>query len=463
MHNKLYLAMLRGHPKVTPAEIIALVKKSGADDTPASIAVHLPILVSDLAHASTLQAAVVNNNYEAVRTLLNLGANIDQKDRRGKETAFHQACKYGYTDIVELLLRRGADPYTHVFPLIPENKYDQIFNLIISVRNSQYLPYHQKQAQLAQNMVLTAACGNLNSFKTILPKVSLDTRYEPYPGKTDVARGVIRDDTALIAACRGGHVDMVMQLLPGPSQPTACSGSNTCVGINRVNIVGESALLAAASQGHPGMISRLLAAGADPNRTDGQQYTPLMHAATKGHLEAVNALIAAGSRVNYQTTSGCSAITLAVLPNTEILDYERQTNIVKALLQAGADPEPKTSDGRHTLRQNLIEDEDMRALIVEARQQKFMRPIRQKRRMLSASSTIMLLSSMTLYCANKGLAVEHLNLGSYLHHARLHPLAATALVLAAVLTIVSIVTAAYVLPTACQSKPDSNIACTSST
>ena len=75
------------------------------------------------------------------------------------------------------------------------------------------------------------------------------------------------------------------------------------------------------------------------------------------------------------------------------------------------------------------------------------------RRTLTASIAVMLLSGAGAFYANKALAVEHLNLNSYLDSTRLHPLAATALVLATVATIIAMVTAATAVPTACQSKP----------
>jgi len=54
--------------------------------------------------------AVHNNEASAVRSLIESGANLEEKDGHGK-TALMFAAGYGYTEIVRLLLDAGADPY----------------------------------------------------------------------------------------------------------------------------------------------------------------------------------------------------------------------------------------------------------------------------------------------------------------------------------------------------------------
>src|SRR5690349_8582358 len=54
------------------------------------------------------QTAVRNGNFDAVRTLISGGANINAKDRHG-QTALMVASKNGYAAIVQLLADSGAE------------------------------------------------------------------------------------------------------------------------------------------------------------------------------------------------------------------------------------------------------------------------------------------------------------------------------------------------------------------
>jgi hypothetical protein len=56
-----------------------------------------------------LEHAIHKDQYGSVKTLIDSGANINNRDRHGR-TALMMAAGYGYADIVELMLDRGADP-----------------------------------------------------------------------------------------------------------------------------------------------------------------------------------------------------------------------------------------------------------------------------------------------------------------------------------------------------------------
>ncbi|XP_068682874.1 protein phosphatase 1 regulatory subunit 27-like [Montipora foliosa] len=57
---------------------------------------------------TALNQCVLDGNYESVKMLVELGANVNKKDRFGW-TALHYAASEGYQDICRFLLRNGAN------------------------------------------------------------------------------------------------------------------------------------------------------------------------------------------------------------------------------------------------------------------------------------------------------------------------------------------------------------------
>jgi len=89
---------------------------------------------------------------------------------------------------------------------------------------------------------------------------------------------------------------------------------------------------AAAAEGRLAEVQRLLAEGAPPAAPDGHGYAPLHYAARGGHLAVIAALLAAGAPVDQsdQGANGWTPLLHAI--------HTRQEAAVRALLQAGADP-----------------------------------------------------------------------------------------------------------------------------
>ena len=52
-------------------------------------------------------ACIMNNNIEAIKLLIEKGADINIQDKNGY-TPLMYACKYNHTEIIELLLDKGA-------------------------------------------------------------------------------------------------------------------------------------------------------------------------------------------------------------------------------------------------------------------------------------------------------------------------------------------------------------------
>ena len=113
-----------------------------------------------------------------------------------------------------------------------------------------------------------------------------------------------------------------------------------CVGPRRP----ESALTGAAREGDIAAITALVRSGVDPNERGGvNDWTALMHAIHKNQRRSVLALLDAGADVNARSGPGGYETALIMAAG---YGYE---DIVRDLLQRGADPRAENSGGQTAL------------------------------------------------------------------------------------------------------------------
>jgi ankyrin repeat protein len=213
----------------------------------------------------------------------------------------------------------------------------------------------------------------------------------------------IADDklTPLMRAAEAGNADDVRKLLK--------AGANVNEALGRL---GLTALTFAAARGHLEVVKLLLEAGADPNAAGGVAHvgfftvlTYAMNPHNKNRFEIIDTLIAAGARLNPPNSWPTSPLDTAVSSNdialvkellkrgsdvnwenqigstalvTAILVSERNVEIVRLLLEAGANPnKPRLSIGSNCVsiltflddRPGVPRDkvrEEIRSLIVKA-------------------------------------------------------------------------------------------------
>jgi ankyrin repeat protein len=133
--------------------------------------------------------------------------------------------------------------------------------------------------------------------------------------------------TALMYAVSNNHLEVVSLLLARGADPNARAR------------IGWTPMLVAGAKGRDRAIALLLEAGADPAQADAYGWTPLMRAVSGGYIDAVLILLESG-RVDLgaREESGATALHIAA-------GYG-QVEIVRVLLQAGAEPLAVDSEGR---------------------------------------------------------------------------------------------------------------------
>uniref|UniRef100_A0A8C2IH66 Ankyrin repeat and KH domain containing 1 n=1 Tax=Cyprinus carpio TaxID=7962 RepID=A0A8C2IH66_CYPCA len=141
-------------------------------------------------------------------------------------------------------------------------------------------------------------------------------------------RGIKGDITPLMAAASGGYVDIVKLLL--------VHGAD----VNAQSSTGNTALTYACAGGFLDVVKVLLKEGANIEDHNENGHTPLMEAASAGHVEVSRVLLEYGAGINTHSNEFKeSALTLAC--------YKGHLDMVRFLLEAGADQEHKT-DEMHT-------------------------------------------------------------------------------------------------------------------
>ena len=187
----------------------------------------------------TLHDAAGRGQLDDVRRALGDGAEVDERDVRGR-TALLVAAAADHVDVATLLVEHGADP----------NAMDHFHDtpwLVTGVTGS-----------VAMGQVLLAAGADL----------TVRNRY---------------GGVSVIPASERGHVDYVRWVV------------TTGIDVNHVNDIGWTALLEAVILGDGSpvfeqIVLALLAAGAHPHLADREGVTPLLHARSKGHTRLATIL-----------------------------------------------------------------------------------------------------------------------------------------------------------------------------
>ncbi|HEP0307564.1 ankyrin repeat domain-containing protein [Providencia rettgeri] len=209
--------------------------------------VSLVFMVKGMANPQldSLVSLAEQGNLQAVKSLVEQGANIEQRDLR-QRTALMAATHENRVDVARYLIERGAD--------------------VNAKDNMQDSPYLYSGARGLQDILLLTLKNGADLKST--------NRY---------------GGTALIPAAERGHVTTVKTLI------------DAGVDVNHVNRLGWTALIEAiilgdGSDKYAQIVTELIKGGADVNLADGSGISPLTLAKSKGYRNLIEILENSGAK-----------------------------------------------------------------------------------------------------------------------------------------------------------------------
>ncbi|MBA3815862.1 MAG: ankyrin repeat domain-containing protein [Parachlamydiaceae bacterium] len=336
--------------------------------------------------STVLMGAALNGNKEIVKLLLEAGAdpniidpsrmsncelNFSDQTFKNGDTALMRASGRGHKEIVELLLNAGADVNVQdlcgdtALILAAEHAHEddhaETVKLLLNKGANPNIKRNTKDMVTFRSLNdWTALMCAANNAKKEIVELLLKAEADPN----------IRDEcgnTALILATNRDQPDTVRLLLKAKADPdaqnkqgvgalirAACNGFTDVVkellevnaNLNLQNRYGVTALMFAADLGHKEIAELLINAKADLNILNRNGDTALILSAAKGHKEIAELLVGAKANLNIQTKKrGWTALMFAVESRYKEIIKGRHKEIIKLLLDAGADPDIKDNDG----------------------------------------------------------------------------------------------------------------------
>lgn len=249
---------------------------------------------SDTEGWTALRSAAWGGHVEAVRLLLEAGADVDGSDAEGR-TALRAAAWGGHEEILLTLLRHDAQ----VDKADREGRTPLIAAAFMGHREAvEILLDAGAEVDLADSdgrtaLSVAALCTPGGGGRGYGEVVSLLLERRADPAHRD------RDGmTPLLLAAYEGHEEALELLLEAGADVDETAGSQLST------VAGVTPLLAAASMGHAGTVNRVLFWGAAVDAIDGEGRTALCLAASHGSLEVVRALLDRGLDENHKDDLG---------------------------------------------------------------------------------------------------------------------------------------------------------------
>lgn len=260
--------------------------------------------LSDKRYRSPFLCAVSKGHVEVVRVLANLGTNLEDADRKGKN-ALIIATKSGDEEMVKALLetkiyidkfdKKGRSALRHAM----ENRNLRIAEMLLKAGA---IPSCSRDNSHYSAFGFAASIGYTSGLE-------LMANYGVWEHKANRAL------EQAVSFGRHGAVKFLLGRGADPNHRTTCDKSlfQKCFGSSS-----------------RGIMELLVDAGADPNANCGEG-TPLHIAVSREHPNLVKKLIAAGAVIDARIQrSGQTPLICAA--------FEEKTEIVKILVDAGADP-----------------------------------------------------------------------------------------------------------------------------
>ena len=236
------------------------------------------LLVRSGSEVSRVHQTVLQGDADALRTLIQQGADVNQQDPSMKCSPLHVACLMGHSDLVICLVQQGAQ--------------------VSAVDGGSCTPLHlacgQVDTQIVQYLVTHRAGVNVVNSDNVTPLHIACSK-----GLTEIAKylitqgaevNVVNSDkvTPLHIACSKGLTEIAKYLIT--------QGAD----VNVVNRYKDTPLLIACKEGDSEAALCLLQHGASVNAEDWYHSTPLHKTCENGHHQTVECLINHGASVNAE-------------------------------------------------------------------------------------------------------------------------------------------------------------------
>jgi ankyrin repeat protein len=279
-------------------------------------------------HATPLWIAVLFNNVEMVKHLLDKGASVNLCNNHDDgETLLHLAVALDHGECVKMLLEHGADSKEC------DDDEDTPFDFA---------------SDTMQKLLLAHA---------VQKYLGTDDEEE----REDIAHSVsgakhTTNNTLIHGAARLGCTDILEAVLKqGNSDVNAQNRNRWLPSENKDE--GYTALHEAIENGHNECIRILLEHNADPNiQTNEKRMAPLHQAALRGNHECVRILLKYGADANLQNSEGKTPLAMAVLAH--------DIASVQILLEHKADPTIKDKEGNSPL--SIASDDAIKELLLKS-------------------------------------------------------------------------------------------------
>ncbi|KAL4925444.1 ankyrin repeat-containing domain protein [Aspergillus undulatus] len=306
-------------------------------------------------YPSPLYLASIFGHCEIVQALLQAGANI-RVLRSGKNGVLFVAAVNGHTDTIHALVAKDKEllemkqPLTPLYSAASWGQWQAVRTLLALGARPDYNPDDDGWSPLI------AACkdGYIQTVRALL-------EYKADPN----LRGPDEQDTALwFASMRAKSIPVVRALLEHGADPNheflqpplvaeICRSTEIKPGkkvaildvlidnsppieVDKVDSYGTTGLMWATTRGEIPVVEWLLARNANISAINNEKQGPLYYAVMNDHLELVQNLLTHGAPVNALTGAGDTMLQLAI---------DRSTELVRVLLDGGANPELESSDG----------------------------------------------------------------------------------------------------------------------
>jgi ankyrin repeat protein len=254
--------------------------------------------------ATALMLAAGEGQLEVLRLLLVRGAAVDAAQPDGGWTAFHYACYNNQPECVEELARVGCD---------------------IRIKDSNGFTGRELVEAKGHGEVVV----RLRAVAAKQPR-AVGPALEPELAR----RGADRLEPELVTAANQGNGAAVARLLAAGADPNASVPGRMPSG----EVVQSTALCEAAVHGHLEAVRLLLDGGADPSSAGSKGATPLINAAGGGQLEVLRLLLGRGAVVDAaQPAYGYTAFHCACERN--------HAECAEELVRAGCDVGIKNENG----------------------------------------------------------------------------------------------------------------------